>query len=119
MHPKPLSNYLRTHRKRAALSQDEMAFLLGSKCGSRISRYERSKQVPSLRTLLSYELLFQTPVRDLYGGTLNEVRENLRKRAKLLIAKLRATRPGLRTRQKLEALYAIASEQKTQWNSAA
>src|SRR5437867_3300702 len=59
-----LTNYLRMYRKRAHLSQDEVAFLLGSRSGARVSRYERCRQTPNLRTLLAYEFLFRTPIRE-------------------------------------------------------
>src|SRR5436853_7935208 len=88
MPSKSLPTYLRTYRKRTCLSQKEVAFLLGSKDAARISRYERSKQAPSLRTLIGYELLFRTPDRELYGGVSEDLERTLRTRAKLLIRRL-------------------------------
>src|SRR5438552_454227 len=102
-----LPNYLRAHRKRAALSQDEMAFLLGGKNGARISRYERCRQTPHLRTLISYELLFGTPVRELYGGIAKEVEHNLKRRAKLLIRRLKKSGIGYLTSRKIKILLAF------------
>src|SRR5881227_3237850 len=49
-----LPNYIRTYRKRSCLTQDEVAFLLGSKSGASVSRHERFKQTPDLQTLLAY-----------------------------------------------------------------
>ena len=48
--PHKLENYLRTYRRRAGLSQDEMAFLLGTKSGTKVSRYEH-RLVPPVRCL--------------------------------------------------------------------
>jgi|ERR1043165_1997547 transcriptional regulator with XRE-family HTH domain len=106
-----LTNYLRTHRKRARLSQDEVAFLLGSRSAARISRHERCRQTPNLRTLIAYELLFRTPIRELYSGASDEVEHNLRNRLRLLV--LRLTRAGRRqiTARKLETLRTLLDEE--------
>ncbi len=97
-------NYLRAHRKRAFLSQDEIAFLFGFKNGARISRYERGKQTPNLPTLLGYELLFHTPARNLYGGEANEIEHGLKERAKLLIRKLLKSGVSHLNSRKIETL---------------
>lgn len=102
-----LPNYLRTHRKRACLSQEEVAFLLGSTSDARISRHERSAQTPNLRTLLGYELLFRTPIRELYGGVASEVDESLRGRARRLLGKLARLRPCALSARKIETLLAF------------
>jgi hypothetical protein len=47
------SNYLRSNRKRLALSQDEVAFLLGALSGTKVCRYERFVRTPSLETALA------------------------------------------------------------------
>ena len=41
-----LHNYLRTYRKRAGLSQAEVAFLLGCHSGAKVSRYEHAARRP-------------------------------------------------------------------------
>jgi len=86
-----LPNYLHTCRKAAGLSQDEVAFLLGSKSGARVCRYERFQQNPNLESLLAYEILFQTPVRILFRGVHQEVERNLLKRIRALIRRLTKT----------------------------
>lgn len=68
-----LQNYLRMYRKRAGLSQDEVAFLLGVKSGAKVSRYERRRRVPPLETALAYEAIFRIPVRELFLGTYEQV----------------------------------------------
>ena|ERR1051326_350995 len=105
---KPLPNYLRTCRKRAHLSEKEVAFLLGSKSGARISRYEHGRQAPNLNTLLAFELLFHTPVRDLYGGVSQEVEQGLRRRVRLLVRKLSTAGQGRLTAFKIAALRAMS-----------
>ncbi len=106
--PSPhLPNYLRTHRKHSGLSQVEVAFLLGSKNGARVCRHERRAQTPNLRTLIAYELLFGTPIRELYGGVRGEVQRRLTKRARLLLQKLLRRESGQRTTRKIQTLYAL------------
>lgn len=105
----PLHNYLRTYRKRSGLSQDEVAFLLGVRCGTKISRYERSARKPGLEAALAYELVFDVPARRLFAGMFRKVEAATIRRAKALIRRLSpATRNALAAR-KLALLQAIAS----------
>ena len=50
--PQPLPIYLRTYRKRGCLTQGELGFLLGSRSGTKISRYERLARTPTLKTAI-------------------------------------------------------------------
>jgi transcriptional regulator with XRE-family HTH domain len=79
-----LNNYLKTHRKRASLSQDEVAFLVGTSGGAKVSRYERARRVPSLETAFAYEALFGVPARELFAGVYETVERGLRGRAQRL-----------------------------------
>ncbi len=106
----PLPNYLRTHRKRARLSQQDVAFLIGCKSSARISRYERCRQNPNLRTLLAYELLLHTPIRELYGGVAEEVERDMKKRVRLFVRHLARRRPDHRNERKAKFLVAIWKE---------
>jgi transcriptional regulator with XRE-family HTH domain len=99
-----LPNYIRTYRKRACLTQEEVAFILGSKSSASVSRHERFKQTPDLQTLLAYEMLFRTPVRSLFSSTHEEVAQKLRRRIRLLIRKLTSARHGRRVARKIETL---------------
>ena len=106
---KRLHNYLRTHRKRAAFSQDEVAFLLGCQYGTKVSRYERNARQPSLETALTYEVVFGIPVRELFAGHFEKVEAITLRRARVLARKLSAaTRTPLNAR-KLELLGQITS----------
>lgn len=79
-----LPNYLRANRKRLALSQDEVAFLLGTKSGAKISRYERFDRNPNLETALAFEVIFQRPMRELFSGIYQKVKHEVASRAKTL-----------------------------------
>jgi transcriptional regulator with XRE-family HTH domain len=104
-----LSNYLRTYRKRAGFSQDEIAFLLGVHSGAKVCRYERFSRKPSLRTVFAYEVIFQTPARELFAGVYQKVERTVTARAALLSRKLHVSKPEGLPARKLESLKAIAS----------
>lgn len=63
-----LSNYLRAHRKKSGLSEHEVASIVGWKNGGVVSHYEWGNHLPSLRTALALETLFQIPVSQLFAG---------------------------------------------------
>lgn len=99
-----LNNYLRTYRKRAGFSQDEMAFLLGCRRGTKVSRYECFKRLPELPTAFAYETVFRVPVRDLFAGIFGQARRVTIRRARALYRKVGADAHGRLTAQKLMAL---------------
>lgn len=90
MLPSKLEHYLRASRKRSGLSQSELAYLLGSKTRNQVSRYERRSHVPPLRVALALQALFGTPVSELFPGTYQSAKTDLRRRARALARKLRA-----------------------------
>lgn len=109
MEQEKLSNYLRMHRKRLALSQDEVAFLLGTQSGAKICRYERFVREPSLETALAYESIYQKPVRELFGGMYQKVAQEVTARAKLLTYKKDRRKPNRQTARRLQSLTDIAA----------
>jgi len=83
----PLTNYLRTSRKRLALTQNDVAFLLGLhgiSRGAKVCRDENFVCEPSLRTAFAYEVIYQTQVRDLFAGLKREIEREIAERAKIL-----------------------------------
>jgi transcriptional regulator with XRE-family HTH domain len=107
MRSQKLPHYLRTYRKRAGLSQDELAWLLGCQSGSKVSRYESFSREPSLKTILAYEIVFRVPARELFGGIFDAVEMTTRRRVESLIKRLNATESNRSTVAKLLALRAI------------
>jgi len=103
MDNQPLSTYLRTYRKRAGLSQEDVAFLLGAMCGTSVSRHERGNRMPMLQTALMYEFVLGATVRQIYEGTFAQARIDVRKRARGLCASL-ARKPKTAMRDKKIAL---------------
>ena len=104
-----LPNYLKANRKRLALSQDELAFLLGAQSGTKVCRYERFVREPSLETALAYEAIFKTSASELFGGLYQKVEREVAERAKMLAARNGHDRPGAQTARKREALAELAA----------
>src|SRR6058998_2773242 len=82
-----LPNYLRANRKRLALSQNEVAFLLGTQSGAKVCRYERFVREPSLETAFAFEAIFQRSARELFGGLYQKIEKEVAARAKVLTYK--------------------------------
>jgi transcriptional regulator with XRE-family HTH domain len=83
----PLTNYLRARRKRLALTQQEVAYLLGFKGedkGGNVCRDERFARDPSLRAALAYEAIYQIPIRHLFAGLYKQLEQEVAERAKIL-----------------------------------
>ena len=99
-----LENYLLTHRKRAHLTQDEMAFLVGSGSGTTVSRYEHYTQRPRLEMVLAYEIVTGTPARELFAGLYDDLEQQIQKRSRQLAQRLKTCPPDRATETKLEFL---------------
>ena len=107
-----LPNYLRANRKRLALSQDDVAFLLGTQSGAKVCRYERFVREPSLETALAYEAIFKRSVSELFGGLYQKVEREVTERAKIL-AERKDDRPNRQSARKREAIAELATTQST------
>ena len=81
-------NYLRTHRKRWALTQDELAFLLGLSSQATISRYETRTLMPKAEVLIGAETVFDMRSRDLFPQAVGQVEEAVLSRAQVLMRSL-------------------------------
>lgn len=77
---------LRATRRRLALFQDDVAFLLGKQDGRKVSKYELLTHLPNLETALAYEAIFKMPVSELFPGLYAEVEKQILHRAKSLVA---------------------------------
>jgi DNA-binding XRE family transcriptional regulator len=67
-----------------ALSQGEVAFLLGHAKSSHISRYENAEHVPNLEAALAYEVIFKSPLSEIFGGLYRKVEQEVAERARIL-----------------------------------
>lgn len=77
------------YRKRAGLSQAELARLLGCRSGAKVSRYERFAREPTLKTALACEAIFQVPVQELFRGVYDDAEREALKQARFLARRLR------------------------------
>jgi DNA-binding XRE family transcriptional regulator len=112
----PLTNYLRTNRKRLALTQEEMAFLLGFRGegkGAKVCRDEKFAREPRLRTALAYEAIYQKPVRDLFAGLYRQIEQEVAERAKILNFR-EDPKPSQRAAYKRQVLASLAARQSEQ-----
>lgn len=69
----PLQNYVRTLRRRHGLTQLQLAWLLGKRDRSIVSRFERGVRLPNLETALALEVVLDVPIRQIFRGLSNKV----------------------------------------------
>jgi len=96
----PLKNYIRSARKRAGLSQDELAYLLGGRGAKLVSRYERFERAPRLEAALAFEAALGEPASELFAGTFDSAREKVRHRARVMELQMRRNRRSTLTARK-------------------
>ena len=90
-----------------------MAFLLGYRSGTKISRFECLARHPNLETALACQVVFGVPAHELFPGIYAEVERIVTERARLLSGRLNAKREQDRSRlRKLETLKAMMAERK-------
>jgi transcriptional regulator with XRE-family HTH domain len=104
-----LPNHLRANRKSSALSQDEVAFLLGNQNGAQVCRYEQFDRVPSLETALAFEAMFKRSVSELFPGLYQKIEQEVATRAKALVEKTGRGKANQRIARKREVLSDLAS----------
>lgn len=107
MKRKPIAPYLRTLRRRSALSQEDIAFLLGAFTGTRVSRHETGACTPPLEVALAYEVIFGTNIAEIYEDEQVQIAERVRKRARTLYESLAHRLKDPRRREKRTALEKI------------
>jgi len=105
-----LDNYLKTHRKRSGLHQHEVAYLLGTKDGTRVGRYELSIREPTVRTVFALEVIFNVPAKELFAGIYGKVETQTRKRAAKLFERVGARHQDKAVAHKLASLRVICNK---------
>jgi transcriptional regulator with XRE-family HTH domain len=109
MSGEPLNNYLRMHRSRHALTQADVAFLVGAGSAATIARYESGRRTPSLEVVLAFEALFGVPAEELFAGTFQTVEKSVGERACQLVDVLRSSGVTPETTAKLRHLMELCS----------
>ena len=84
---KRIINNIRYQRKLFRYSLKDIAFLLGLKSTSVISRWERGKERPNMDNLLCLAFIFRTPVESLYFEYRKKLSKPIHQREQLLSAK--------------------------------
>ena len=83
-----LPHHLRANRKRLALSQEDVAFLLGAVDGAQVSKYEHFGRIPALETALAYEVITKRSMSELFGGMYQDAEEKVADRARILLRRM-------------------------------
>jgi transcriptional regulator with XRE-family HTH domain len=80
-------NRLRKHRRTMGYSQKQVAWLLGHKNTSSLSRWEKGITMPTVDNLIKLAFLYRTLCDQLYFDLSLEYRQTLRQKEKQLLDK--------------------------------
>lgn len=79
---------LRSCRRSTGLTQDDVAFLIGVRVASQVSRHESGEREPDLRLTLAYKLVFDASAQELLPDIFFIVAQQVRSRAEARLAEL-------------------------------
>lgn len=109
MTKKRLLSYLRTERKRAGLTQRELALLVGEKSNTQLSRFERLKRLPRTETLIALMIIFKKGPQELIPDAYDRLMKLVHLRATELHEELQGSKKQI-TKQKLDTLEAVLTD---------
>lgn len=75
-----LKIYMRTNRLKWGITQAELAYLLGLKTGSVVSRMERVKRQPGVMVVLACQVIFGTMPTELLPGPFSDIEDAVMRR---------------------------------------
>lgn len=104
-----LKNYLWSRRVRWGFTQAELAYLLGLKSGSVVSRIEGQNRQPALAVALACQVLFDSAPGELFPGVYSEVEDAVVRRAHELHESLQG-KPSKATKTKLDFLEKVLAQ---------
>jgi len=93
-------------------TQQELAFLMGVKSRTVISRIEGSKRRPSLTAIFICAFVFNTSLSEVFPGLISELHEAVLRRANELYEELQGN-PSKTTRIKLDFLEQLLARSET------
>ena len=99
-----LANYLRVYRRRWALTQEELAFLLGYRNESIVSRFERQERRIPLAAAFACHLIFGAEPRNIFPGLFEQTENGVVRRMYELHQRLRQGKDSQKTSLKLQLL---------------
>src|SRR6266849_5104917 len=103
-----IKTYVRPLRRRWGLTQRELAFLIGAKSGTIVSRIEGVRRTPSLSATFALAIVFGAEPPELFPGLFSQIHEDVLRRASELYEELQGN-PSKTTRVKLDFLEAVLS----------
>jgi len=72
-HTKPVPNSIYAHRRKACLTQRDLAMLIGYVDEGSVAHHERFNSLPPFLIALAYEIIFQVPISELFFGVRDTV----------------------------------------------
>jgi transcriptional regulator with XRE-family HTH domain len=99
-----LTSYLHVRRRQWRLSQKELAFLLGYRTDSIISRYEHRERRMTLAIAFACSLIFGVEAKDMFPKLFEEVEDGVVRRLYELYNRLKAGKPSKKKDAKLRLL---------------
>ena len=104
------TNTLRRHRKQWALTQQQVAELIGLRARSVVSSYELGHGTPNLRSALAFQLVFGVPLTALYPNLSEDIEDAVMRKALTLDEVHRGRNDGtaVRVRELLQRLLSQA-----------
>jgi hypothetical protein len=108
-----LKSYLHVRRRQWRLSQKELAFLLGHRTESIISRYEHRERQMTLPIAFACSLIFGVEAKDMFPKLFEEVEDGVVRRLYELYNRLKAGKPSKKKDAKLRLLEGALSRTTT------
>ncbi len=87
----PLPNYIRSYRRKADLSQDDLARLLDGVAGTTVLRHEDYQRIPLLETALRYSAIFRSDPRELFAGSYAKESQIVAENARTLLREIESS----------------------------
>ncbi len=78
---KALPCYLKTYRRRAGLTQLELAQLLGVCDDTVVSKLERCKRMPNIQIAIGCEVIFDQPAERIFPSMCDDIEQTIAARA--------------------------------------
>lgn len=97
-------NYLRSFRKRTAITQSDIGFLMNNRDKIDICRFEQGERQPPVEMALLYHLLFDAPIHSLFEIQKDNLNEDLIVRIGRLLDELKQQAPSQRVNSRIAFL---------------
>lgn len=115
MHHK-LPSYIRTHRRRWALTQKELAHLLGAGGRKQVSRRETRERQPNLQFVIACQVIFGVPPDGMFPELYSEVEEGVMRQVRELYQSLDGS-TSKKAQRKRELLNGVLRRAKERTNT--